>query len=350
MKRKQLYLHIGRAKVGSTALQHFLWTNRQLLAQQGVLYPDSVMMQSASHKLALVFQHELPDAEPVRELSAAEVYGAMFDEAERLNLRRIVASSENLFLVKPAEPARCMRRGYDVRIVCYVRRQDEVLVSSYIQELKTGDSNAQRGIEKFASDPLRLAWLDYEPVLDAWAAQFGRENIIVRVAEKEQLRGTIFEDFLDLVGVDTSGMTFPQTRLNPSPARDILDFIQMINAAPAPGPRMKFQLRDPLLALSERIGAQGRYSPRSLVPAGLRRELMERFRKSNAAVARKYLGREDGILFRDDRIEESDADTPYAGLDLERFAHMMATLLGTQQHRILNLQRQINELKHRLEQ
>lgn len=347
MKRRQLILHIGRAKVGSTALQHFLLTNRQKIAEQGVLYPESVMQQSASHMLALVFQRHLPDAHSVEGKTAAEVYDAMFDEAERLKLPRIIASTENLFLVDPSEPARLMRRGYDVRIVCYVRRQDEVLASSYIQELKTGD--VQEGIEAFASDPVRLSWLDYAPVLDAWAAQFGAENIVVRVAEKAQLRGTIFEDFLALAGVNTKGMEFPTTRLNPSPARDILDFMRMINEAPAPGPRLKFQLRDPLLKLSERIGADGRFSPATLVPAQLRRELLEKFRKSNAAIARKYLGRKDGVLFREQPASDEAADNAYAGLELERFAHMMATLLGVQQQRILNLQRQINELKARLE-
>ena len=37
--KKKLYLHIGMGKTGTTALQHFFWDNRDILAAKGICYP-----------------------------------------------------------------------------------------------------------------------------------------------------------------------------------------------------------------------------------------------------------------------------------------------------------------------
>ncbi|MEQ1438365.1 hypothetical protein AAG565_03280 [Fontimonas sp. SYSU GA230001] len=349
-KKRTLYLHIGRPKVGSTALQHFLWNNRERLAQQGILYPATPMLQKASHKLALVFQPELPDARSVRGTSAEAIYAAMLAEARRSGLRRLVASSENLFLVDPALPAAHLRDRYDTKIVCYVRRQDEVLASSYVEELKSGLISGSPAVEHYVDDPERLRWLDYAAVLDRWASAFGTENILVRVYETGQLAGgSMLDDFAALIGADVAALSKPRTRLNPSPARDVLDFIVMLNELPVPVASQKYRLRDPLLMLSEHMGANGRFDAKSIIPAAIRQAVLERFRESNAEVARRYLGHADGVLFREQPREASAAaDRSYAGLELDRFARMAAMLFSLQQHRILQLQKQIDELKARL--
>lgn len=350
MKSRRLHLHIGRAKVGSTALQHFLWSNRELLAQRGVLYPETPVLHSASHKLALVFQPELSDHRHVRETTAEQVYAATFEEADRRGIHHVIASSENLFTVDPRQVATHLPSQWDRKIVCYVRRQDEVLLSSYVQELKTGLIAGDTDIEEYARHPLRLRWLDYSRVLKAWAAVFGSENIVVRVFEPEQLhKGSIFEDFLSVAGIDSSGMAPAPHRLNPSPARDVLDFIKIINANPDIGKNQKRVLQVALTRLSESLGAEGRFAPSTLISPALRQQLIDQFRESNGAVAREFLNRPDGVLFRNERVDPQSADRPYAGMELERFAHMVALLFSTQHQRIASLQLQIDELKRLME-
>ena len=72
---------------------------------------------------------------------------------------------------------------------------------------------------------------------------------------------------------------------------------------------------------------------------------MSHFAQSNAAVARNYLGRRDGLLFRN--LEYHDPPE-YQGLDLSRFAAMVATLFSFQQDSILKLQVQVNRLRREL--
>lgn len=348
--RKQLVLHIGRPKVGSTALQIFLRDNRDALLQNGVLYPQSALFNGGSHKLALVFQPELPDFRAVRNTTAKEIYDAMFAEADEWNTQIIVASSENFFLIDPALPAAQLRRRTDTRIVCYVRRQDEVLVSSLLQELKEGSVEPGLSPEEYARAPERLRWLDYGPVLDRWANAFGKENITVRVMEGGVRRGYIEEDFLSVLGMTISGFKPPAAQHNISPARDVLQFIQMINDAPSmTSPRIKQAIHKSLLEASTQLEKAECYDARALVPPHIRRELMNRFRLSNSDVARRYLGRKDGVLFEDEPITDSGEPQTYEGLDLERFARMMAALLTDQQRQIFRLQVQLNALREKLQ-
>lgn len=345
----QLLLHIGRPKAGSTALQHCLWTNRIEMRRQGIIYPQTAMHNKGSHKLALIFQPDLPDARAVKNMRAERIYDAMFSEARRHNARRIIASSENLFLVDPRDVRRHLPASCDIKIICYVRRQDDVLVSSYIQELKTSTIDFDTDIRSYARAPERLAWLDYASVLERWAEHFGTENIIVRVYEKEQLGGTIQEDFLQLADIDRSRMNIANYRVNPSPARDVLDVVRMINAAPELESAHKHALREPLLLASERLGQNGAFNTQLLVPSKVRREVLRRFSESNKAVARKFLGRKDGVLFKNSDMPKVCRADSYVGLELERFAQMTTSLLCTQQQQILQLTRQVRELQKTLE-
>ena len=342
---KRIYIHIGRPKVGSTSLQHFLWGARDALLEQGILYPQSAMHHKASHHLAFVLDPDSSEHQRSVKLDPEGTYRKILEEAEESDASTIVASSENLFLIEPKLVKPLIPRDWEAKIVCYVRRQDEVLASSYIQELKTGQIAKGTDIHEYARDGLRLSLLDYELVLDKWSVQFGKKNMIVRPFEAEHMRTTIAEDFLSVAGADTSVFDFTDTRLNSSPARDVLDFLSLINEAPGIQENQRFRLREPLLAASDWLGSEGQYDSAGILPKNLREEVMSHFAQSNAAVARNYLGRRDGLLFRN--LEYHDPPE-YQGLDLSRFAAMVATLFSFQQDSILKLQVQVNRLRREL--
>ncbi|WP_156029484.1 hypothetical protein [Archaeoglobus fulgidus] len=53
MKEKELYLHIGMHKTGTSAIQKFLWTHGKVLKNLGVLYPEKFVSPPdfAHHRL-----------------------------------------------------------------------------------------------------------------------------------------------------------------------------------------------------------------------------------------------------------------------------------------------------------
>lgn len=332
--RKTLYLHIGRAKTGSSAIQVFLWKNRAKLLQNGILYPKSVMHHRASHQLAYVFQPEFVGHALFSGATPSEVYQRAFAEADEHRLRSMVASSENLFLVPPKDVVRCLPDDWDVRVICYVRRQDHVLASSLVQEIKTGHVGIDTDIDEYVSNPIRLGLLDYSETLGKWAKVFGRENILVRPYHEAGTEWSICQDFADTVSLDTSGFEFPQERVNPSPARDVLDFIRMVNASKELSPARKPLVRIPLLQASEDLGAKGEFDSHRMISAEMRTRVLARFAVSNAALARDYLGRTDGVLFDDSVKDDSASCAEYAGMDLNRLAYMVASVLCSLQEQI----------------
>ena len=342
MMKKKLFIHIGRPKVGSSAIQHFLWKNRNALLNEGILYPESIIFQKASHKLALIFQPYLADASVVHDETASSLYSQINQEADRASVSKLVVSSENYFLINPKEPAKYLREHFDVKIICYLRRQDEVLVSSLIQEIKAGAEDMKTDIQAYIKNPDRLALLDYEAVLDRWAKEFGQENIFVRVYEPEKMRGNIFQDFCSVIGVNFEKLVAIEERLNPSPALDVLNFIYQINQTSQDG-IPKRQLRLPLLGASEKLGFEGGFDAKSIIPYSLKKQLLDMFRESNANVARKYLAKDDGILFSElDKEERVDS---YSGYKLDRFVVMAATLFAFQQQQIHQLRSKVESLE-----
>lgn len=345
MKRR-LYLHIGRPKTGSSAIQHFLWINRATLLDRGFLFPRSVMHHRASHKLALVFQSYLPAHRVVAGMTAASVFQGMYDEASDSGSRAIIASSENLFLVDPSLIREQIPADIDTKIICYVRRQDHVLASSLIQEIKTGAVDIDTDVESYVFNRERMAWLDYEAILARWDTAFGRENIVVRIYQEPDQGWSIFEDFAEAVGLDIAGLDTPAVRVNPSPARDVLDFIRMINSCNEISEPRKPALRVPLLRASEQLGQVGEFDSHQMIPPRMREQVLSRFEASNAKVSKRYLGRTDNALFKPGvQAVEGDGQS-YRGMNLERFAYMAAGLIAGLQSQIDKLERDLGEMKN----
>lgn len=85
-----------------------------------------------------------------------------------------------------------------VKIVCYLRRPDQLAEVFFKQRLKTGRTRASFS-EFWATRP---SLFDYSSVLHAYASAFGRKNINVRIFERTKLSGgDVVGDFIETVGL-----------------------------------------------------------------------------------------------------------------------------------------------------
>lgn len=337
-----LYIHIGRPKVGSTAIQRFLKFNRSLLLEKGVLYPETGERENASHLLAEALDSK-SDAAGQRE----ELFATLVRELADSPAQVAVLSSENLYFVDPGLLKKQFPATVDIKIVCYVRRQDEVLVSSYIQEMKDGslDPGEELDLDRYLGNSERLRLLDYKHVLDRWAAVYGQSNIIVRVFEKEQLKGDLFGDIRDVLGLqDDPAFVVPPSRVNPTPTTDVLELIKVVNAYDV-SPLLKRQLKSRLVELSETLDYDPAFDAKRAFTPAQRAKALAGFDASNAATARDYLGRSDGVLFRRG-VEAGDDDVALSAdkYSLERLAELWLGMLATQQRRINTLERKIQKI------
>jgi hypothetical protein len=241
-------------KAGSSSLQRTLRLNRKLLRKSGVFYPH--------HSNFLYSLATGEGSEPPPIIPPGSSIGIFSDE--RL-LHRVRDEAE-------ASRIADALRAYsdDITIVCYVRREDEVFVSSYYTLLLMGSSLT------LAERPL-VPMKTYKR-LRAWDSAFGRSHIVLRRFGPAYLKDGIVPDFLALAGLDGIGIV-EANRTNVSPRTDVLEMIRRIN-----------ELHDETdrFALKE-IAAVGGKGERVGLSAEKRRALVEMARDGTSKLSRFYL-------------------------------------------------------------
>ena len=93
-------------------------------------------------------------------------------------------------------------------------------------------------------------------------------------------------------------------------------------------------------------GYDERFDAKRVFSAERRQQALAKFSTSNAETARKYLGRADGVLFREP-VKDAPASTgPVGGqkYDLDRMAEIVIGMLVAQQKRINKLEKQMDRI------
>ena len=202
---RTLLLHIGCAKGGSSAIQAGLRRNHRELASRGIAVPGHDLDPESE----ITGAHAAFFESCVRERQATAVpgLGALLEAAaDTSEASTIILSAENLSNPMGFERLFVeLLDRFDVRILMYVRRQDDFLEASWQQwDIKLGGS--------------LLAWMiksigvrgNWGATLEPWAQAFGDERITVRVYDRERLVGRdAFLDLCDVLGQDPEGLDLP---------------------------------------------------------------------------------------------------------------------------------------------
>lgn len=131
---KELYIHIGMGKTGTTALQEFFYENRDVLRKNGICYPDLGIVSGAHHLLSPHHPKFLPDWDyiPVEK---------WVDELSKVEEERILISSElisSLSCDRVQEFLKSLTASFFVHIVVYIRNPHDFVKSAFAQQVKVG--------------------------------------------------------------------------------------------------------------------------------------------------------------------------------------------------------------------
>lgn len=294
-----LFIHIGSPKTGTTALQHFLHEKRDALLSLGVLYPRGGSHRSAHHVLgAAVFPGRASRLEgQTRDEALKTSVDAIREEINTFKPHTVVLSTEYLWGdLSPANVRRLLTPFNDCRIhiVIYVRRQDLLAQSLYVQAVKGGEARPFADWLAQAREGSK-AGFHFDQVMSAWSDSGVNTRIIVRVYEKGQLASDIREDFLQTVAPGLT-IALPEDRItNTSPDITTIELLRAVSAG-VPDKDKANNIRRRLIAKSP---PRTLFEPLTYFGPGEAAAFVEEFAESNATVARRYLGREDGVLFRD---------------------------------------------------
>jgi hypothetical protein len=206
-----LVVHIGTQKTGSSALQAYLSENSEALLEQGVHYLRTGRVRSHGDL-----------AQALNGRGNMALWQRARKELQRSDSATKVISAEGLWVTDPILLSKELPPDISVRIVVYLRRQDQYLQSLWKQAIAGG--------RKTAFGPWleeRMSRGDYFSTVERWAAIFGGDSIIVRPYERPDGVNTV-ADFCNIIGV--SGLpTMEGVRRNFSPRRELAHFVRALN-------------------------------------------------------------------------------------------------------------------------
>lgn len=229
---RDIVLHIGTEKTGTTSIQDALHSQAASLAARGfgvprsVGYPNHTGLAMAAAEPDWVTDLSAPyPTEHLADALAAEV------ATMPAGIHTLVLSNEHCHSRLPdvASVQRLHRMlaplAETVRVVVYLRRQPELAISRMSTLFRHGATISQAlpppGHDEF--------FYDYAALLDRWTEVFGRAAIDARLyTEAQQLDGGVVADFFHRLGVPPP----VQTRtLNPSLDQVAQEILRIANSA-----------------------------------------------------------------------------------------------------------------------
>ena len=212
---RDLILHIGTSKTGSTSIQRVLSRQRKEMLAQGVAYPRSPGFERHGYlAMAATTDRKRVDnsGKPVWKGSSPEARLARFrtefaQEMSELpaSVHRVIISAEQFSMTLLDRQS--VQNLHDlvaphvdrIQVVVWLRRPDQHFASLYSQMLRYGDAQPP-GLLHARVPPAH--GYDFDELLDRWAAVFGETAIKPQIFERAPGKKVdVVADFLALSGL-----------------------------------------------------------------------------------------------------------------------------------------------------
>ncbi|NVJ70094.1 MAG: hypothetical protein HWE08_07060 [Alphaproteobacteria bacterium] len=317
-KAKTCYLHIGAEKTGSTSIQAFLKANRAELADAGYLFPRSPGLDNqpalAAYTMGDCSRKNLLAQVGVSNGDQLEAFKKGF--AARLKTEVSKASPKNIILsnehchsrIGTAEElgrlaSLLLELAEEVRVIFYIRRQDQAATSLYSTALKVGQSRKKPDLR--IAEELPLAF-DYWRTCRLYEDTFGEGSVDVRVFDRSRLLGgDLMVDFRQATGLP-EGRSWKQPKsqnqsLNRLGQRFLAAFNQ--NRLERFGPDAEHYRMALVRMLDKNFEGQGIKPSKQEA-----QDFLQQFKDGNEAIRQKYFPEHEAPLFIEDFAKYPDEE------------------------------------------
>lgn len=326
--KKELILHIGTQKTGSSAIQVFLTQNQKSLLKAGLEYLDpranKFGLFNMNHSgLVLALTGFWRGGAP--QLSREEAWLMLREKVER-SRHRVIISSEGFSTPEVFQHMGFIKdslSGFGVKVVIYLRRQDIFAQSLYKEQIKDRE---HRSFALAYEEAGYKNFLDYKEIVDQWGKAFGKHNIQVRPYERGQLKnGDIVADFMQTIGAKMSNkMLRADKPVNKTMNSHVLQISRELNAIGVNGPRVN-EFKWWLNSIFDN-DSRGVFVDHDLIGPSRRLEILEAFSDGNRYIAQEYLNRPDGVLFFDELPHSTAPIKPDAGIPAKIVAKIISQI------------------------
>lgn len=296
--KKNLFLHIGFPKTGTSSIQYFFSQNRKALNTLGILYPLSGNTPYAG-QAGLAFAARMKALNPFK---------ILIDEIQRSPCKTIVLSSEYFFMLEANKIKFIAEQlsDFKVTVIVYLRRQDARIESGYLQVLRDTDFRFSGSIEDYISflrtHPRRT---DYYKFLQPWSDIFGLSAIRVCVYEEHSGGDRLVPGFLKIINCPlTQDLGINNKKQNVAYKPILNRILRRINFLPLPK-KVHILILSLFDLLTRHVFGSGSIAEHNLLSKAERKAIIEEYQESNRNVAMQYLGRDNGQLFHEDGPNEN---------------------------------------------
>ncbi len=344
---KEIILHIGMPKTGTSALQVFLARNHAALKAHSIDYFQigefnlGLKGSISSGNGSFLARTLLPPNAPARIADGAQ-YHTEFHTAVENSTADIGIVSSELFIDAAREHlerllASIRNSGITVKALYYIRRHDQFLASAYMQQVK------RHGYTDYPETYVRTMYrstpfLKYHSFYRTLADIFGARNILCRIYDTAiRDEGGLFLDCLSAFGIDGTGFSTDIPAINTSLSPKEVAIMLMINRY---HPRMQFS--DLVVENAVTSGTMAAGIEHRLLPQRLLEEIESFFRSENAQMAQEYFHRSK--LFEIPAFNGPADPIAMASLSFEDVISFFGGLVVRYDQRMVELDQRLNEL------
>ena len=334
---KTIYLHIGMPKTGTSSIQKYLFLNKDLLEERGVLfrrmpweYVDSTRRRNAHFLFKRIYDEngkQNPQAFKERLEEGWKIIDSWLEASDN-----IILTDEALWNmvcnrdVLEETMERCQKRNVRLVVIAYLRSQDDFVESYYAQKIEEG-WNYPRWGDKYFRKMIKDFELDYQEELEKVEGIVGRENMIIRIFDRDAfVGGSIIDDFLSAIGVDdTEGFEELEEEANITLTPDIVEIKRYMNRLLEGNyyakqnedwPMLRKLVKDTCLRTLSNSEKMTYFTDES------RAEFMGRFVEENRWVARRFFD-------RDELFPKKDSDRKIYEYSIKNQVNALADMIGT---------------------
>jgi hypothetical protein len=234
---KRVILHIGTEKTATTSLQEFFRLNQEQLSTQGIWYPSDESLdychRGGHFPLAASLMEERPEfISKEKYFEAEQLFKQLISDFDLRDEDTLLLSAEHF-------SSRCSRfditltlsqllAGLDVKILVYLRPQQEMLISAYSTLIRRGGKQSLAEARQRWLRPHSL-YFNHLIMLESWLENFSRESVAVRIFQEQVLvEGDIHADVMDYLGIELPSPKYPE-RLNTPISKELVDFLYLAN-------------------------------------------------------------------------------------------------------------------------
>lgn len=212
-------MHAGSTKTGSTSIQNYLDANREKLAKNGYLFPETGFTRrdpydverTAGHKSFFDCVLKGDDSAFIAECKR------FYNDLNSVEEGCIILSAEELFHSGRTGLVRALSsylEGVELELVFVLRNPLDWLLSRYRDLISGGWAAETRSFDTFVRDAVSDQRVDYSYWLDIFSMRFPDAKFKVLCYELLSENGAFLQDFLAELGIDSSQYSNPTLRSN----------------------------------------------------------------------------------------------------------------------------------------